>query len=445
MDYPLFLVPHIGGSWLIGAVAIFHVIIAHFAIGGGLLMVATEQIGARRGNALWLTFARKHAVFLILLSSVLGALSGVGIWFTVGLVHPAAVASLIHNFVWGWAIEWVFFIVEMAAALLYVGTWDRVSRWTHLAIGWIYFIAAYLSLVVINGIVTFMLTPGRWLETRAFWDGFFNPTYWPSLVVRTGVALMLAGAYGWLVASRLPRDGDRSDLVRYLALWGVAGVSLAGAGFAWWAGNIPAEARALIFPANALLRATHVLGLFALGLLAVLLVVVGFLAPRAFGVTAGVLAIVLTGTYFGAYERVREGSRKPYIIHGYMYSNGIRVDEVDRLNRDGILTKARWAGVGLVAGPTSVGQQVFRAQCQMCHSLDGYLAIRPLVAGQDAEGLTAFLEALRAGRPGMPPIVGTEEEIKALAGYLVSFLGATSKVGVEPIRSAQRTVLGGVK
>jgi len=234
MDYPLFLVPHIGGSWLIGAVAIFHVIIAHFAIGGGLLTVVTEQLSARRENALWLAFARKHAVFLVLLSSVLGALSGVGIWFTVGVVHPAAVASLIRSFVWGWAIEWVFFIVEMAAALLYVGTWDRVSRKTHLAIGWIYFVAAYLSLVVINGIVTFMLTPGWWLETRAFWDGFFNPTYWPSLVLRTGIALMLAGAYGWLVAARMPGNGERVALVRYLAVWGIAGVAVAGAGVAWW-------------------------------------------------------------------------------------------------------------------------------------------------------------------------------------------------------------------
>ncbi len=420
MDYPLFLVPHIGGSWLIGAVAIFHVIIAHFAIGGGLLTVVTEQLGARRDNAIWLAFARKHAVFLVLLSSVLGALSGVGIWFTVGLVHPAAVASLIRNFVWGWAIEWVFFVVEMAAALLYVGTWDRVSRRTHLAIGWTYFVAAYLSLVIINGIVTFMLTPGRWLETRAFWDGFFNPTYWPSLALRTGIALMLASAYGWLVATRLSRDGARAALVRYLGLWGIAGVSVAGASFAWWAARIPADARALIFPPDGLLRTTYVLGLAALGVLAVLLIAVGFLAPRTFGVTAGILAILLTGTYFGAYERVREGSRKPYIIHGYMYSNGVRVDEVDRLNREGILTKARWAGAGVAAGPTSLGQHVFRAQCQMCHSLDGYLAIRPLVAGQDAEGLTAFLEALRGGRPGMPPIVGTEKEIEGLARYLAS-------------------------
>lgn len=426
MDYPLFLVPYIGGSWLIGGIAIFHVIIAHFAIGGGLLTVATEQFAARHGNGLWLAFARKHAVFLVLLSSVLGALSGVGIWFTIGVVHPAAVASLIHTFVWGWAIEWVFFFVEMAAALLYVGTWDRVSRRTHLALGWIYFVAAYLSLVVINGIVTFMLTPGRWLETRAFWDGFFNPTYWPSLVLRTGIALMLAGAYGWLVATRLPEQDGRAGLVRYLSVWGIAGVAVALLGSAWWAQSLPAEAGALVFPADGLLRPTYLVGLVALALLTVLLVGVGFLAPRAFGVAAGILAIVLTGTYFGAYERVREGARKPYVIHGYMYSNGVRLDEVDRLNRDGILSKARWAGAGVAAGRTAVGRQVFRVQCQMCHSLDGYLAIRPLVAGQDAEGLTAFLEALRGGRPGMPPIVGTEKEIEGLAAYLAALGGAAA-------------------
>jgi len=75
---------------------------------------------------------------------------------------------------------------------------------------------------------------------------------------------------------------------------GIAGVAVAGAGFTWWGANIPAEARALIFPADGLLRTTHLLGLIALGLLAVLLVAVGFLAPRAFGLTAGILAVVLT-------------------------------------------------------------------------------------------------------------------------------------------------------
>jgi cytochrome bd-type quinol oxidase subunit 1 len=105
MDYPPFLVPTIGGSWLIGGNAILHVIIAHFAVGGGLLVVLTEQLARRRGDALWLGFARRQSAVLVLLSTVLGALTGVGIWFTIGLVQPAATASLIHNFVWGWAIE----------------------------------------------------------------------------------------------------------------------------------------------------------------------------------------------------------------------------------------------------------------------------------------------------------------------------------------------------
>jgi cytochrome d ubiquinol oxidase subunit I len=420
MDYPFFHVPVIGGGWLIGGNAILHVILAHLAIGGGLLVVATEQFGARRGDPIWLDFARKQSVVLLLLSTVLGAITGVGIWFTIGLVQPAGTASLIHTFVWGWAIEWVFFFVEMAAALLYVGSWDRVSRRTHLAIGWIYFVAAYLSLVVINGMVAFMLTPGRWLETRAFWDGFFNPTYWASLVLRTGIALLLAGAYGWLVAARLPRTATRDGLVSYLAVWGVGGIALALPAAAWWAARIPAEAQALVFGTGALLRPTSLVGLAALGLLAALLALVGFLWPRGFGAAAAVLALLLAGTAFGSYERVREGVRKPYVIHGYMYSNGVRVAEAERLNREGILGQARWATVGVAPGATAMGEAIFRAQCQACHSLRGYLAIRPLVEGQDAEGLTAFLEALRAGRPGMPPILGTEEEIQNLAAYLAS-------------------------
>ena len=418
MDYPLFLVPHIGGNWLIGATAILHVIIAHFAIGGGLLIVVTEQRAAQRDDLFRMEFAHKQSVLLVLLSTVLGALTGVGIWFTIGLVHPAATSALIHSYVWGWAIEWVFFIVELAAAFLYVGTWNTIPRRTHIRIGWIYFAAAYLSLVIINGIITFMLTPGRWIETQLFWDGFFNPTYWPSLLLRTGIALMLAGVYGWLVAGRMPDNPGRFALVRYLSGWTLAGIVLSLVGFVWWQANIPAEARDLIFPMGSLLQRTFLAGLAALALLTLLVAIIGYLAPRGFGLTAGIAALILAAVFFGSYERIREGARKPYVIHGYMYSNGIRVDEVDRLNREGLLTKARWAGVALTATPTMKGEQVFRAQCQMCHSLNGYLAIRPLVAGQDAEGLTAFLDALRGGRPGMPPIIGTEEEGKALAAYL---------------------------
>ena len=107
----------------------------------------------------------------MLTTLVAGALTGVGIWFVIGLLNPAATELLIHHFVWGWAIEWTFFVLEILAAILYYSGWKRLSPRAHLALGWVYFAAAWLSLAVINGILSFMLTPGRWLETRSFWDG----------------------------------------------------------------------------------------------------------------------------------------------------------------------------------------------------------------------------------------------------------------------------------
>jgi cytochrome bd-type quinol oxidase subunit 1 len=181
----------------------------HFAIGGGLVLVVTETLAVRRGDRAFRELARRGSLVLILISTVFGAISGVGIWVVAGLISPGAISALIHNYVWGWAIEWAFFAVEIVAALIYYSTWGKVSKGAHLAVGWIYFVSAYLSLVVINGILTFMLTPGRWLETGAFWDGFFNPGYWPALVLRTGICAIMATAF-LLFLARGTEAGDRS-------------------------------------------------------------------------------------------------------------------------------------------------------------------------------------------------------------------------------------------
>src|SRR5690242_10168807 len=76
-----------------------------------------------------------------------------------------------------------------------------------------------------------MLTPGRWLQTKAFWDGFFNPTYWPALVVRTLGCVALAGLYALLTASWI---GDRK-VVRYATLrWIVPAAILFPFALAWF-------------------------------------------------------------------------------------------------------------------------------------------------------------------------------------------------------------------
>jgi hypothetical protein len=60
-----------------------------------------------------------------------------------------------------------------------------------------------------------MLTPGAWVENRAFWSGFFNPTYFPALFMRTFVAAGLAGVYAFLTAAWLSDPQLKARIARY--------------------------------------------------------------------------------------------------------------------------------------------------------------------------------------------------------------------------------------
>ncbi len=446
MDYPIWDVA-LGGGVLIGIVAIAHVLVSHFAVGGGLVIALAETRAVRRGDSAMLALARRGSKMLILVSTVFGAISGVGIWVTIGLVAPAATSALIHTFVWGWATEWAFFILEVATALAYYATWDRVRPRTHLLLIWLYAFAAFMSLVVIQGIIAFMLTPGRWPETRSFWDGFLNPTYLPGIALRSGVCLFLAGAYLMLAALRESDRPARARLVRWLAGLEVAGALLAYGGYRWWEAALPADARALFAGDGALLAglaSTRHLALWALtGCLA--LVLAALLVPRFQRWPQAVVALLLAFVFFGAYERLREGARKPFVIRDYMFSNGLRVEDIAAVNRDGALAHAGWAAAGLPDTPAGRGRAVYRAQCSRCHTVDGYLGIRALTAEADADMLTGVVLTLKAmgdayvaahdqgapvdraalDYPLMPPFAGTDEEAEALVAYLDGLKAAT--------------------
>jgi cytochrome d ubiquinol oxidase subunit I len=434
MDYPIWNVAF-GGGVLIGVIAILHVLVSHFAVGGGIVMALAEARLVRRPDPALRALLKRSSLMLILVSTVFGALSGVGIWFVIGLVQPAATSSLIHTFVWGWAIEWAFFLLEVVTALAWYATWDRVRPRTHLLLIVLYAFAAYMSLVVIQGILGFMLTPGRWLATHGFWDGFLNPTYLPGVLFRTGICLLLAGAYMTLAALREKDPAARSHLVRFLSGFGVAGLLLAVPGLVAWENALPAEVRTLFLSAKPLiagLGVTHRHLLWAV-LASALLTLLAFVLPRLVRWPQAIVALLAAFALLAGYERVREGARKPFVIRDYMFSNGVLVSEAEALNRNGILSKARWAAHDAGTTPVSRGRAVFRAECASCHTLDGYLGIRKRTAAADADFLTLFLTALRedgprwAARPPqkpdypfMPPFVGTDEELESLVAYLDS-------------------------
>jgi mono/diheme cytochrome c family protein len=410
MNYPFW---DVGLSYgvIMATVAVLHVFVSHFAIGGGLYLVVSERGARKAGDTRCLEFLGGLSRFFALTSLVLGALTGVGIWFTIGLLNPAATEVLIHNFVWGWAIEWTFFVVEIAAALLYYYGWQRMTPRHHLTVGWIYFVAAWLSLFVINGIITFMLTPGSWLVTGSFWDGFFNPTFWPSLLFRTGVCIMLAGIYSLLTASRYPSDSFKERLVRQNSRWGLAGLLIVAPSFFWYWKAIPP---AVIETAHQRMPVPIGAAHLAYGLAAAIagvLVLFGLGLPRRFHLALGLGTMALGLAWFGSFEWFRESLRKPYIISGYMYGNSLELARAETYRSGGLLAAMKFR----TGDP---GADLFRRACRSCHTLTGYNPLARAFAGTDPSFIAAAVGLTQRLKGNMPPFWGTPQEASAIADHI---------------------------
>jgi mono/diheme cytochrome c family protein len=487
MNYPIWDLP--GAGLLIASVAIVHVFISHFAIGGGLFLVLTETMARRRNDTALLGYLEVHSRFFILVTLVLGALTGVGIWFTIGLVNPSATSSLINTFLWAWAIEWVLFATEIAAALVYYYGWRRLAPRTHLAVGWIYFVTAWLSLAVINGILSFMLTPGQWLSTRGFWDGLFNPTYLPSLAARTALAVGLAGLYALLTVSWSNDRALRQRVGRYAGLYWVMPMAAAlPIALAWYlsaamSAGVPvgamlgARAETLGAVAAAVFsgpgdsgypaaQRAALVTIVASALLFLLTLSIVVWRSDRFGRITTAALMLLGLAAMGGGEWVREDLRKPYVIGQFMFVNGVRLPQpreapplprgfedrfsIEALQRTGVIESSQW--VRTRSGPPDIdrspeiGAEVFRLACSTCHTIDGYQAIRPLVRGKSVQAIDSLVERLAqpvdaGGHPAawsdsglrlttwrgrhMPPFPGTDDERRALAAFL-ALIGGTA-------------------
>jgi hypothetical protein len=250
MNYPIWELPTYGGGLLIAVIAICHTYISQLAVGGGIFLYVLDRKATADNDPLLAEFVQRHTKFFLLLTMVFGGVTGVGIWFVIGLVHPAGTSTLIHNFVFAWAIEWVFFLVEIVALLIYHYQHKAMSTQLRHQIALIYAVAAWLSLFVINGILTFMLTPGKWLSSHDFWDGFFNPSAWPSLVYRTLISMMFAGIFAFVTAAATKDDDFRQRLMRIASRWLLYPMTGAALAAVWYLQTLPEPVKERLYQHN---------------------------------------------------------------------------------------------------------------------------------------------------------------------------------------------------
>ena len=466
MNYPFWDIPYLGSGWVIGIIAIFHVMISQFAVGGGLYLPMAERKAMRMSDpvlrAAWLKQLAAHSKFFLIVTGVFGTVSGVGIWFAIGLTQPEATSTLIHNFVFGWAMEWVFFLVELATVAVYYYTWDRIDPKLHLKVGWVYAGASAATLIIINGILAFMLTPGdTWIsvagtgnEASKFWNAFFNPTYWPSLFLRVCVCCSLAAVWALITSSQI--DGDKqpelkTSLVQWSVKWLVPSFVAIPFLMIWYYMMVPSSQQALlslgIDTINAgTFSAVTRMALVIITTSATIIGVAYFLAyrnPREFNLSHALAVLLLALMATGASEYSREMLRKPYVIGRWMYSNGVRVPYVNRINHEGYLAHSNWVWNGS-ASSYSRGEAIFRGECSSCHTMDGYRPMRQLMAGRDRANIESFVTMLHDYKPDMtyrrfmPPMAGTEQDIDDLTDYLNAKVNPPAATTQANVQTAQK-------
>lgn len=415
---------------VIGGLGIFHVFLAQFAIGGGMLMCWLQWTAMRRRDAVGenaRVLINSYFKFLVLISFVLGALTGVAMWFTTIQISPRTIGVLVDEFHWLWATEWTFFAVEVVSGYLFYRYATRLDDRLRLRLLVIYSIAAWMSLFWINGILSFQLTPGSWsADHRAswtnLWAGFFNPSFWPSLIYRSIASLSIAVLVACVVINTIGSFSrkDKTRMISHVA-WLLSPMILMPVLGAWYYLAMPLDSRSWITGGSATMTlfmnmaagASLLIGAYAL---------VGLWRRRLYinAATASLLTVMALIATAGG-EFVREGVRKPFTIRQQLYSNSIKPDEVAHLRLVGSVSDDPYPLRHASQYPNEqirLGAKVYRFQCAVCHTLDGVNGLSHLTDSWDADMKRHNIAKLQQLKNFMPPFAGTPEELEALVQML---------------------------
>ncbi len=406
---------------VIGGVGIVHVFLAQFAIGGGALLCYFQWLGQSGREPAARRFLDGYFKALVLVSFVLGAMTGVAMWLTSIQVGARTIGLMIDEFHWVWATEWLCFAIEVAAGYAFLRYGARMSDRARLWLLIMYAGAAWLSLFWINGILSWQLTPGRWLETRDLWAGFFNPSFWPSLVYRTLVAMTLAALAAVLVINGLDDDREVRRRLLHRAAHFLAPMALMPLVALWYLAVLPEDSRRWLMGGS--IAMTMFMGIAA-GASLLIGGYAGVALVRRRLYINGATAALLLALAFGATaagEFVREGARKPFTVRGTMYSSSIGIDEVERLRRTGSVADDPWPlrdPARYASDELRLGAKVVRTQCEVCHTMDGANALNHLTDRWTMDQRRLNIAQLQRTKGFMPPFAGPPEEAEAVAQLL---------------------------
>jgi hypothetical protein len=329
---------------------------------------------------------------------------------------------MIDEFHWIWASEWTFFVLEIFAGYAFYRYAKSLNDRARMTLLVLYSFGAWMSLFLINGILAYQLTPGRWLDSGSVAAGFFNPSFWPSLFYRTLASMAIAALVACIVINtfhNLDRQAKRS-LINRTAHFMVPMLLMPIFGI-WFLAVIPADSRSYVMGGSAVMTLFLNLAVGATVLIGGYALIALFLQKLYInGATATLLAALAFGATAGG-EFVREGVRKPFTIREALYSNSIRAEQICHLREVGSVTHDPYPLLDAANYPNDqlrLGAKVFRFQCSVCHTMDGVNGLGHLTGTWSLEQKRMNIAKLQLTKSFMPPFAGTPEELEALVQFL---------------------------
>lgn len=435
--YPTWYEPMVGSGWVVALIATFHVLASHTSVGAALLFAYLSHKAYREDREDLLDFIKKYGLFLLVFTYVAGSITGPGIWYSTTVASPNGIGALIHSFVWKWATEWVFFVIEVVGVYMIVYLVGRVDKQTHMKISVIFGIASLATMVIIVGILSFMMVPGKelWFEEGGYLNGFYGTNTFIQLGMRMAFMFTITAVVGGIVVAGIKDPEFKKEMARKLGWLGIISTLIGAALLQWYLTSVPDQALLVMenrlpeyFVPSIVAVLAGTLAYFIITMLRPQTLIQGF---------AGFMSVAILVAGLWPEETARESMRKPWVAGQYVYSNQVIGRDVPGMDIKSQLPIIEKVGI-LKAHPFTpdhlrevndgnmiqAGEFITMTYCSNCHS-PSETGIRPLHRyfpdGVTQERMEKYVKGvLTTGNIAyMPKMPMLDSEVKALSAYLV--------------------------
>ncbi len=346
MYYPWLDVPILTAPMLIAIAASISATILHFAVGGGILIARENSRALRDGDKAYREYVKRFLDFFFKSAIALGVISGIGAWFTIGVVSPLAAEILVKTFPFAIASGLCFLFLALVSGMTLYHHWDKHTPSASRITGWSLAVALVGVLITTTCVTSFMLnTAGLikdWESTRSFWDAVLNVQFLPQLFARLGAALVISACFILLHAAVFENNAEiRERVTRRMVAPAFFGLFLTLVGVCGWLAFLPESGMATLVRASA----TNICAALFVGViiaLTALLIAGPVREPRETSVGTALALAIFSVVGAGVGEFMREAVRKPFVVDQVAFSAQITRADVSKAREEGLLYQGVW-------------------------------------------------------------------------------------------------------